>query len=548
MAFDTVPETGWVVCMSAYQDDLLSTAREQRIVLGIMAVVLILLLVGMIIVVTRRFIITPLLNIEHFTHAVAQGDFGAALEGSFQCELGDLKDNVGHMVAEIKSKLGFSQGILDGLTLPCAVVDMEQRVTFANQALLGFMEREGSVDECRGLLFADLLYREEREQSLLAEAMRDGKAIVGVEREYRTYRKNLRHVSIDTAPLYDLDGHMLGAFVLFSDLTSIREQGRAMQRQNERINETAQQADTIAKRLAAASEELSAQVAEAAQGADVQRERTTETATAMEEMNATVLEVARNASSAAENADRARSTAENGLSVMEELLLAIRTVNANAGELRASMEGLGEQAQAIGSVMNVINDIADQTNLLALNAAIEAARAGEAGRGFAVVADEVRKLAEKTMAATREVGSAIQAIQDGAQGNVRATETAVESVNRSTELAEQSGKALEEIVAMVEQTADQVRSIATASEEQSATSEEINTATEEINRISAETSDTMQQSTRAIQELAELAGNLERLMAGMCAGDDCGDTGKTGGNGASRGDSGHAAADVAEED
>ena len=131
------------------------------------------------------------------------------------------------------------------------------------------------------------------------------------------------------------------------------------------------------------------------------------------------------------------------------------------------MGELGKQAQGIGQIITVIEDIADQTNLLALNAAIEAARAGEAGRGFAVVADEVRKLAEKTMSATREVVDFVGAIQDCAQKNVVATDSAVKLVEESTGLAGQSGEALHAIVGMVQRTADQVRAIATASEEQS---------------------------------------------------------------------------------
>ena len=165
--------------------------------------------------------------------------------------------------------------------------------------------------------------------------------------------------------------------------------------------------------------------------------------------------------------------------------------------------------------MNVINDIADQTNLLALNAAIEAARAGEAGRGFAVVADEVRKLAEKTMTATKEVGDAIRGIQLGTKKNSENVERSGRTIEEATALANESGDALKEIVSLVESTSDQVRSIATASEQQSSASEEINHSIEDVSRISSETSDAMRQSAQAVGELANQAQVLKNLIDQM---------------------------------
>jgi methyl-accepting chemotaxis protein len=176
------------------------------------------------------------------------------------------------------------------------------------------------------------------------------------------------------------------------------------------------------------------------------------------------------------------------------------------------MQELGTKAESIGGVMNVISDIADQTNLLALNAAIEAARAGEAGRGFAVVADEVRKLAEKTMSATHEVGENIVAIQQAAEQNIKQVEHAVAAVTQATDLANASGQALTEIVSLAAQNSSVVTSIATAAEEQSATSEEINRSIDEINRITGETADGMVQASAAVQELAQMAQELNTIM------------------------------------
>ena len=277
----------------------------------------------------------------------------------------------------------------------------------------------------------------------------------------------------------------------------------------------ARQLETVVEIVSSASAELSAQIEESEHGAERQAARMAETATAMEEMNATVLEVARNAGAAAEVSDAARQRAEAGAVVVEKAVTGIRKVREQSLSLKQDMAALAENARSIGSLMSVISDIADQTNLLALNAAIEAARAGEAGRGFAVVADEVRKLAEKTMSATNQVGDAIKDIQASTAKSMEQVDGAVLSIEEATELANQSGAALGEIVGMVDKAADQVRAIAAASEQQSAASEEINASITQVNNIAAETAQAMEQSTQAVAELAEQAQTLSTLIADM---------------------------------
>jgi methyl-accepting chemotaxis protein len=274
----------------------------------------------------------------------------------------------------------------------------------------------------------------------------------------------------------------------------------------------ARQLQGIVERVTSASEELSAQIEQSSRGSDVQRDRTIEAATAMEEMNVTVLEVARNASQAADSADNARRNAEKGSDIVSNVAEATREVQTRTEVMTRKLGELGVQAEGIGKIMNVITDIADQTNLLALNAAIEAARAGDAGRGFAVVADEVRKLAEKTMSATREVGEAVKAIQVGTRENIQAMQSAGGAVDKSTGLAVEAGKALRDIVGMVESTSDQVRAIATASEEQSAASEQISRSMDEVNRVAVETSTVMTQSASAVSELARMSLELKRII------------------------------------
>ena len=271
----------------------------------------------------------------------------------------------------------------------------------------------------------------------------------------------------------------------------------------------------VIERMSKATDLLSVQIADSTQGAGLQKNRIAETALAMEEMNATVLEVARNASATAELSGKARSKALEGSSIVNKVVDAIGKVQTQSEEIKSEMHDLGKQADDIGQIMNVISDIADQTNLLALNAAIEAARAGEAGRGFAVVADEVRKLAEKTMHATKQVGDAIAGIQQGARRSMSSVDNSVKTVVETTDLATHSGKALNEIVHLVETSADQVSSIATASEEQSAASEEITQGMEEINRVSDGLTETMLQSSNAVAEVARQSQTIQRIINDM---------------------------------
>ncbi|MEZ6852971.1 methyl-accepting chemotaxis protein [Halodesulfovibrio aestuarii] len=281
--------------------------------------------------------------------------------------------------------------------------------------------------------------------------------------------------------------------------------------------QAAQELEDIVNIVTSASEELAAQIEQSRRGADDQSIQVTETATAMEEMNLTVLEVAKNASNSSETASMAKDKAQAGSEIVSEVLRSMEELQSVALQLKDNVTVLGSNAEGIGQVMDVISDIADQTNLLALNAAIEAARAGEAGRGFAVVADEVRKLAEKTMTATMEVGKAITDIQQGTKINIENVDRAVEKINDTTKLSGESGAALDSIVSFVDETSNQVQNIATAAEQQSAASEEINQSLTKVSEISNETATAMGESATAIEEVARQTQVLQKLINHMKA-------------------------------
>ena len=275
------------------------------------------------------------------------------------------------------------------------------------------------------------------------------------------------------------------------------------------------QLEGVAAVVSSASTELSAHIEQSDRGAAESAQRLGEAATAMNEMNATVQEVAQNAASASGASTETRQKAESGARIVEKAVQSIGEVHRVSVALKGDMTQLNEHAQAITRIMSVISDIADQTNLLALNAAIEAARAGDAGRGFAVVADEVRKLAEKTMASTNDVGNAIKAIQESTAKSAASVDSAVTQIEQATEFANESGAALQEIVATVEATADQVSAIATASEEQSAASEEINRSIVQVNEMSRQTAAAMADAAKSVADLAAQARELNRLIEKM---------------------------------
>ncbi|MFU2210032.1 methyl-accepting chemotaxis protein [Solidesulfovibrio sp. C21] len=300
-----------------------------------------------------------------------------------------------------------------------------------------------------------------------------------------------------------------------SKLAAEQAMGQAENARLAGMAEAADRLEDLADVVARAGNTLTDRVAQVSGGTQRQYDRTTETATAMEELNATVLAVAQNAGRASESAQAAREGAKQGLTATEEVSHSIERVRELSLGLKASIDGLGERAKGIAAIMNVISDIADQTNLLALNAAIEAARAGDAGRGFAVVADEVRKLAEKTMQATGEVAAVVTAINDGVRENVAGMDTAVDAVAATTELAGKSGDALRHIVDMTESTTEEIRQIAEASQQQSAASDEINRALADISLVSEETAQGMDDAREELDRLSQSAAQLAALIDGL---------------------------------
>lgn len=264
-----------------------------------------------------------------------------------------------------------------------------------------------------------------------------------------------------------------------------------------------------AVQLAAAAEELSAITEQANNGVMRQQSEIEQVATAMNQMSATVTEVSRNADSAATAATNADDRAKDGSDVVHTTVQTINNLASEVVRTSEVIESLKGDSLSIGAVLDVIRDIAEQTNLLALNAAIEAARAGEQGRGFAVVADEVRTLASRTQQSTQEINEMIDRLQNGANEAVNAMEIGRAQAEESVSQAAKTGEALNEITLVVDNIKSMNMQIASAAEQQSSTAEEINRNIVNISEVAQETANGSQETANASDELARLASELQ---------------------------------------
>ena len=301
-----------------------------------------------------------------------------------------------------------------------------------------------------------------------------------------------------------IEGQYQGEHAMIKD--SINEMSESLDRAMREVGEAVSATASASSQISSSSEEMAA-------GAQEQTSQAAEVASAVEEMTKTIVENSKNASDTAGTAKEAKGAAEAGGKVVEETITGMRQIAEVVKKSAGTVQELGKSSDQIGEIIGVIDDIADQTNLLALNAAIEAARAGEQGRGFAVVADEVRKLAERTTKATKEIAGMIKKIQLDTKGAVESMDEGTKKVDAGIALADKAGISLHEIVGISQKVTDMVTQIAAASEEQSSASEQISKNVEGISAVTGETAQGVQQIARAAEDLNRLTANLELLVS-----------------------------------
>jgi methyl-accepting chemotaxis protein len=301
-----------------------------------------------------------------------------------------------------------------------------------------------------------------------------------------------------------MDGEYKGNFNRYKN--NINHLGESLERMISDVS-------NIIKDTTSATNEISSSIEEISAGAEEQSQQAVEVAGAVEEMTKTILETSKNAGSAADASKQYGDIAKEGGYAVNRTIEGMNQIAAVVKKSAGTVHELGSSSNQIGEIIQVIEDIADQTNLLALNAAIEAARAGEQGRGFAVVADEVRKLAERTTKATKEIAAMIKKIQKDTQDAVISMEEGTVQVEKGIQLADHAGSSLKQIIDGADKVVDIVMQVAAASEEQSSTSEQISKSIEAISSVTQESSVGLQQIARAAEDLNHLTRSLDSLIS-----------------------------------
>ncbi|MBI2418525.1 MAG: HAMP domain-containing protein [Ignavibacteriales bacterium] len=455
-----------------------------------------------------KFVTKPITALAAAANKLATGDINVSVEAATNDEIGKLALSFKAMVENIKTQAGVAQKIADG-NLDVRIVEKSTDDVLSHSMQKVVTTLQTLLAETKSLTIAALDGNLSKRGN--ANQFEGGyKEIVsGINATLDTVIKPMQEGSevLQLMAKGDLTVHMSGNYK--GDFAMIKE---SINNLADSLCNVLGEVTGAVQATASASTQISSSAEELAAGAQEQSAQTSEVASAVTQMTRTIIDTTSNIAKASETAKVSGQIAGEGGAVVSATIIGMNRVADVVTEAAATVKALGSSSDKIGEIVQVIDDIADQTNLLALNAAIEAARAGEQGRGFAVVADEVRKLAERTTKATKEIAMMIKQIQKDTGNAVVAMEKGTEEVNNGKNLAQKAELALQQIINSSSQVVDNISSVAAASEEQSSAIEEISKSIDAITAVTHESASGTQEIARAAEDLSRLTDNLQNIV------------------------------------
>ncbi|RJP73253.1 MAG: methyl-accepting chemotaxis protein [Ignavibacteriales bacterium] len=524
-------------------DKVYADISSQRTLTVTITALSIILCVALVMMLLRLKIIRPIIALCKNSEKISQGEKNITFDENRKDEIGKLNRSVKDMVNTIVEKSYWYEQILDSISFPISVTDNSMRWTFINSAaekVTGKKRNDIIGTHCSNW-GADICNTDRCGITCLKKGQTTSTFVQpGLELEFQ----------VDAGFIFNPKGEKVGHIEVVQDITKIKSMqnylddsankmlvemekfavgdltvnlpvkssdviGKLFGGFNKSVNHIGQMIEKIdesVKATASAAYQISSSTEELAAGGQEQSSQTSDIAGAVEEMSKTILETTKNTNLASEKAKVAGLKAKEGGNVIKETIKGMDKISEVVSKSAETVFTLGKNSDRIGEIIQVIDDIADQTNLLALNAAIEAARAGEQGRGFAVVADEVRKLAERTTKATKEIALMIKQIQMDTSEAVKSMQLGTKEVDNGKMLANKAGLVLDAIIQESEKVSEIVAQVAVSSEEQNSGVLQISQNLDGINKITQESTSGLQQIARAAEELNKLTGNLQTLV------------------------------------